>query len=59
MDVPLAHRDSGIHYGLQEYKRMSSVFYHQADVVGLLCYSPKFLVKSDRKRGIVYTLIIN
>jgi hypothetical protein len=35
MDVPLAHYDIGIRYGLKGFKRKSSTFYHLAGAVGL------------------------
>lgn len=35
MDVPLAHQNIGIRYGLQGFKRKSSTSCHKAAVVGL------------------------
>lgn len=36
MDVPLALNDIGIRQGLKRYKRKSSTFSHQTDVIGFL-----------------------
>ena len=47
MDVPLALNDIGIRSGFKGYKRKSSTFCHQADVVGLFVYYIVFFAVGD------------
>ena len=51
MDVPLAINDIGIRNGLKGYKRKSSTFSQQADVVGLSAYISFFF-----ERGLLLTI---